>query len=702
VARPRKWETDAERVGHHNKARAGKPKLSRFVAVDGEGTGRDAAHRYVLLGGASDAVTGRTIQADTGELSFGEICEFLYGLYLDNPGAVFAGFFLGYDFTRWLRLLPESKAVRLFDPSLRERLIPDKTTGELYRSPLGPWPVTYAGWEFDILGMRRFKLRPEGKTAWMYICDAGPFFQQSLMAVLDPSQWKEPVVTGEEYAELERGKSRRDTAGLDADMVSYTLLEDRALCRVLSVLDRGFQRAGVRLAKDQWFGPGQAAQAWLDHIHAPTREMACEALSANRPDRNLLDIGRQAYYGGWFEIFAHGIIPGESWEYDINSAYPAVISGLPCLVHGTWSDDSRGVYGDVAAGSRRLVAASVVGSDSVCGAMLHRTEDSGILRPHRTGGWYWESELAAGIRAGVINTVTVHDGVRFTPTGCPADCLAYPFRGVAGLYDERLRVGKNTPEGKAYKLLYNSMYGKFAQSVGEPKYNNWIYASAVTSGCRTAILDAIATHPGRTNALLMVATDGVYFSSRHPSLPLSPALGAWEETVKNNLTLFKPGVHWDDKTRDAIRNGDSPRFKARGINAREFARHLADIDNHYARQTPGRIFTHPTVTFSTSFSMVTPLQALQRGKWETAGEVKSLEVTQDASPWQKRSGPIICGSAGAEHGAGIWRSQPYASPTQVGDTETSSPYPKDITTRLIDPDRYGINDDGRVQDTWRL
>src|SRR6185312_6510244 len=50
----------------------------------------------------------------------------------------------------------------------------------------------------------------------------------------------------------------------------------------------------------------------------------------------LLDAARSSYYGGWFEIFAHGHIPEVTWEYDINSAYPAIISRLPCLSHGRW------------------------------------------------------------------------------------------------------------------------------------------------------------------------------------------------------------------------------------------------------------------------------------------------------------------------------------------------------------------------------
>ena len=156
----------------------------------------------------------------------------------------------------------------------------------------------------------------------------------------------------------------------------------------------------------------------------------------------------------------------------------------------------------------------------------------------------------------------------------PCDCKP-PLRGLAGLYDARLRVGKDTPTGKAYKLIYNSMYGKLAQSVGNPKFANSIYASLITAGCRTMILNAIATHPGRADDVLMVATDGVYFRSRHNDLAISNRLGGWSETRKENLTLFKPGVYWDDSARERIHLGKAPNFKSRGISARDFAIQLS-------------------------------------------------------------------------------------------------------------------------------
>jgi hypothetical protein len=258
-------------------------------------------------------------------------------------------------------------------------------------------------------------------------------------------------------------------------------------------------------------------------------------------------------------------------------------------------------------------------------------------------------------------------------------------------------VGKNSPAGKARKLIYNSVYGKFAQSIGDPKYGNAFYASLTTSGCREMILDAIATHPGGTNSVLMVATDGVYFTSRHNSLSVGDSLGAWEESTHNGLTLFKPGVYWDDKTRKAIAEDRDPAFKARGISAKAFAGQLREIDAHFSRW-PGRYPDerdpdgmregwYPKVEFQSGFSMVTCQQALQRGKWFLAGSVGSQKLVQDSDPIGKRHSGYFQD--------GVYWSRPFKD----GGSRLES-WPYDKRFGQPDPEEYGINEDGTVKDQW--
>lgn len=642
-----------------------------FIGLDGEGvTHDDGGHDYVLL-----SVGDRSLHRNGERLDPDEIFTFLWDCFQKNQSAVFVGFFLGYDFTHWLRGLPEERARMLLSKDGKKA----RERRESGRNKV-PFPVRWGGWEFDILGTKRFKLRPLNGSSWMYVNDAGPFFQSSFLTAIDPKKWPEPICTPEEWATIEEGKSERSTASFDDKMVTYNVTENRVLARLMGKLNAGFVAAGVYLPRQKWFGPGQAAQAWMNLIDAPTSDQIQQTTPIA-----ALEFAQKTYYGGWFEIFAHGLIPGESYEYDINSAYPHIISGLPCLLHGQWETGQAAATRDFETDIPYLmVEASVSGPTHSrrnlppVGAMLHRLPNGVICRPRKTRGWFWWHELQAGHRAGVVSRITIHSWMRYHP--CPCEP---PYRTIADLYQHRLTVGKNTPEGKAFKLLYNSPYGKMAQSIGSPIYACSIYASLITAGCRTMILDAIATHPEKTDALLMVATDGVYFRTPHPVLDVHPTrLGAWDLTVKQNLSLFMPGVYWDDKSREKILRGEAPELKSRGISARDLAASIQDIDAAWQKWGIGQPL--PVMKIPVRFNMVSATQALARGKWETCGNVTTDgDRTISADPSNKRFGTLF------DPMAGYNRSLPYDTPW-MGDLATT-PYEA----------RFGVDDIEFAEDfTW--
>lgn len=704
-----------------NHARKADTSVS-FVGIDGEGIDTPNGHRYVLFGVGSDQIE------DSNGLHWTTVFEFLYSRY--RPATAFVGFFLGYDFTQILKTLPEVKAWLLLTRegmAKRRHKIPGKQ----------PHPVMCDGWHFDLLGNKRLRLRPKEcdcphatcqckHKPWMYICDVGSFFQSSFLKVIDPKGWPDggAIVSNDEFETIRMGKEKRSTAVLDEDMRYYNRLENEILARVMRTLDAGFHDIGIHLPASKWFGPGQAAQAWLKKENVATGEDIRNAVPVW-----YLEAARAAYFGGWFEIFIHGIIPGTSHEYDINSAYPDVIRNLPCLLHG---DYTRGEglppesMGSDDSGTDRLtlVYANVwspgmphAKSGQHIGAMLHRDAYGQILRPLATEGWFWWDELKAAENAGLVAKLNnkgrsrVQRWVSYTPCKCDP-----PMRNVESLYEKRLQVGKNTPSGKAAKLVYNSMYGKFAQSVGSPVFANSIYASRITSGCRTQILMAIASHPRGQSDVAMVATDGIYFLTPHPTLPTSEKLGEWEYAKRENLTLFKPGVYWDDSTREKIANGESASFKARGFNASDFARELATVDDSFRRwrdcvgkRGNSLAVEFPRVSFTPAFSMVTALQAIRRGKWELAGTVTgretAKEVTQDADPRLKRDGLYRDGE--------IYRSKPHYGMAYSGETGqvdwiASQPYEKRFG--MDDPfceeykQQYGELKEGAVMDAilWVL
>lgn len=651
-----------------------------FIMIDGEGTGDGKEHKYVLL-----ACGDQQIEDPNGFRDITVIFEFLYEEFRKHPRACFAGFYLGYDFNMWLRLLPRDRAYYLLTDdgrNRRQRQCRCRVKSKCKHTRIAPHPVEHRGWQFDILGYKRLRLRPKscdcqtvtcqckGQNPWMYINDAGPFFQASLLSVIDPKNWRTPIVTDGEYAMILRGKESRGTALLDDDMRYYNLLENEIGARLLSALNNGFTSASIRLNKKQWFGPGQAAQAWmrLDNKLDKTTD------AVRMLPRNLLKAIIATYYGGWFELACHGIIPGITWEYDINSAYPSIAARMPCMC-GKWSSGTGNPRGSLdhrwlttGEPSRlRLCHVTVSGKSKHLGPLPYRGRDGSVHRPRNTKGWYWQHEIDAAKRAELISDITYHEWHEYAPCQHKP-----PLRGLAGLYEGRQRVGKDTPEGKAYKLVYNSVYGKTAQSLGDPVYANPVYASLITSGCRTMILDAIATHPGKASAVVMIATDGVYFLGEHPALDgkLSEEMGDWSRSEKHDLTLFKPGVYWDNRSRELINAGKAPKFKSRGINARDFARSIADVDaafDAWPQSGYGKL-EWPAVKFKAKFSQISVLQALQWSEGETdkgkreakyralAGQVSTgRELKQDSHPSIKRNPATLR----YDLGAGVWRTEPW-------------------------------------------
>lgn len=512
---------------------------------------------------------------------------------------------------------------------------------------------------------------------WMYICDTGPFWQTSFLNVINPEAWEgvEPVATDAEYRLVVKGKADRGITAVPGDtsyfeeMRRYNVLENDLLSRVTDRLNKGFmnERIPIKVGRTDWYGPGRAAQLWMDQLHARCADP--NAVESNRsvevradPRRRVNERGilssdcfdsmpawfreaaQSSYYGGWFEQFVHGHC-GNCWEYDINSAYPFIIASLPCLhtTDGHNGKYSQG-YGSCPSFPERqisLLYATVRGSNPYIGAMPHRDKYGRISRPLLTKGWYWSHEIEAAKRVGLVDSVEVEEWVSYSPCECGT-----PFNpgdiGIEALYQLRLDFGKGTPQGKSAKLVYNSAYGKTAQSIGQPKYANPVYASLITAGCRTLILNAIATHPSGASSVTMVATDGVYFRDRHPGLELSKTqLGLWDETFKPDLTQFMPGVYWDADTRNRISDGKSPKLKSRGVNARDLAKEISNLDvlfsHAYARLAEGKQVEWPTIKFTTGFLMESVKSALNRGKWNEAGKITHNAIRNISSdPTSKR------------------------------------------------------------------
>jgi hypothetical protein len=621
--------------------------IPEFVGVDSEGIGKGKNHRAVLLGVGDQQYVSRDLAKG---LQYEEVFEFLYAQYERKPRAAFVGFYLSYDFNQWLRSLPRAAAWLLLSKAGRAKRLMKASDGPKRRMY---HPVHTPKWDIDMLGFKRLSIRPRvcdctvkgikcehEQKSWMHICDAGSFYQMSFARTCEPAMWRDdpdgPICTQEEWDKLFAGKERRSYAKLDKEMMEYNVLENILLCRCMSRLARGFASIGIRLAKDQWYGPGATAGKWLSQKGAP-KHRNLESLGV--PDW-FDTICRKSYYGGWFEIFSHGIIKGKTWNYDINNAYPFATSKLPHICNQCRYRRGSGEYKGNS--NYVLMYGTLHAANSRIGPVPYRDKNGSILRPSITKGWYWKHEIDAARRAGLVKRQFTDEWVEFVPcTHAP------PFVAIQQLYDLRLSVGKNSAQGLSIKLNNNSCYGKFAQSTGSAPFNNWFYASLITAHCRVQILDAIGRHPGGASSVLMVATDGVLFDAPHPGLPISKQLGEWEETEYTDVCLFKPGVYWHKEGKEALL-----KIKSRGVPKKEFINGIAEVEdafNAYLNMgyAPGQVYESsgnvdvrlgwPYFWVTVGFRMKSCASALNERKWENAGQVQeSVQILQNSDPDNKR------------------------------------------------------------------
>jgi hypothetical protein len=669
-------------------------------------------HQYEML-----TVGDQTLGKRGEELKPAEVFEFLYSHFEDNQDKkkAYVGFFLSYDFTMWLRNMSERHARALLTKEGKERrtveFTDDEGDSKSYTYPVTLWKNDgTADFEIEMLGHKRLSIRrhiasedrvvkdvvirSDGKTRtvyeaypypWLNICDAGSFFATSLLNAINPKGSVEPIVSDEEFALLKRGKDNRDSADFDDATMEYNVLENEVLKRLMTQLDGGFRSVGIHLKASQYYGPGAAAQAMMKEWGVPTGEELREVIPPY-----ALQAGMNSYYGGWFETSFLGQYPEDVIESDVNSAYPAALEKLPCLLHATCD---KGDGKPPVPGERDLTIVHVrthtfePGSHRtpLFGGLSHREASGSIMHPLETEGWHFLAEVHAAIAAGTIARVEYLDWVQVHPT-C---ACANPFGKIRELYNERLKVGKNTARGIALKIVYNSMYGKTAQTVGKPKYGFSLYASYITSYCRTMILNAMAKLPNQSHDVLMIATDGIYTKCPIPGLDVDPnRMGAWDVATKEGFTAVMPGVHWDNKTRNQviaarIAAGDegvpdysAVKIKSRGVSSKAIGASLHNFDEMFADliaeyEIGNPVLTaegeFPQVTIHIDFSLTSAKLALARNKWHTAGHVESTERVISSNPQTKRAAVL---KVHTRTGASFLKTLPY----EMGAELATQPY----------------------------
>jgi hypothetical protein len=372
----------------------------------------------------------------------------------------------------------------------------------------------------------------------------------------------------------------REYCAIECDFLAKMMVEFRAVCLASGIRPR------------TWNGAGKLATSILDQNAVITKKLV-----ESRIPEKVLVMAQHAYYGGRFETSHIGWVsePGKKvWEHDIASAYPAAMLGLPCLAHGhfVWKrrEELQAYLADP--NDTSIFVCPVLFKHPIsqfwCG--LPFREHTGHLCWPREGlGVYWSCELRSAVRLGA--TITVRGGGYCYEAAC--QCQSFGF--VPALYVARQAMGKSM-RGESYRLAINSLYGKFAQRIGKPKYSNPITAGLITALTRAKINDAIVL-AGQRN-VLKVATDAVYTLSAQPiaGLDIGTGLGQWEVKSFPRLFIVRPGLYWPP--RPTGKAAHAFKLKTRGISRKFFENYISTFERAwvaYRKKADPRMHETPIV-----------------------------------------------------------------------------------------------------------
>lgn len=511
----------------------------QFVGVDGEGGNIDGMHRYLLLRAGDDAV-----ENDQG-LTLRECLSFLCSLATRER--IYVSFAFDYDVTMMLRSAGPAKWNRLFDRKSREFIVDGRATGRY-------WPVSFGEFEVDYLPRKEFKVRRKGQSRYVVVHDVFTFFQSSFVVALrgwfghfDDGQWiPESPEIGNIVERIAIGKEQRHDFGavtqdereyniLEIEMLEWLMSRFRHMCHELAIFPK------------KWQGPGNLVTAVFRREGMPRRRDIVV------PPR-VLQSANDGYVGGRFESRSFGLIPERIYQYDINSAYAASYRELPCLLHGGWGEIGgrdvrerpemeRGVVSFAGVGLFRVTFKHPTGL--AWNTLPVRSETGSVLFPREGQGWYWSTELRVAEKYGC--EIIVHDGWHYINR-----CDCKPFEWVYRLYDLRDQVGKNSGKGKVLKTTLATIYGKLAQSIGNPPYANPVWAGLITSSCRARLVDATLSVQ-RGQRVHMLATDGLFSSVQIPGLVVGRGIGEWELTEHENMFIVQSGVYFLPGTKPKTR-----------------------------------------------------------------------------------------------------------------------------------------------------
>lgn len=573
--------TEPPPVGYHNGStknpannRDGRLKAAPIsdrdvIAWDMEGmslSGDDKPQHAVLFGCSHEPDKALLDQ----NLATVDMLDYIVDVGSRNRGALHVGYHFRYDSNMILKDLPVRGVRKLW----RQNVV-KFVAGEFC------YIVQYfPGKKFTVTRGRTFKRvknqhDPSRVTVTIY--DYSSFFGGAAFLNACENILKTDL-SARDRQTIKHGKAARGSNSWNDidEVVHYWRREIELIARTFAKFRDVMCQAGFALR--EWYGPGALAN-YINSAHElkPHIAGAQHTKTGALPDE-VHEASKVAFSGGRFEAFRVGYVPGPIYGIDINSAYPDALTAIPSLSpkHGKWTHIAKpskierfGVY--------RITfhAPNASAIEYRPMPLFYRDPRGLITYPAHVHGWYMSPEASIVQR---MPGVTIHEGWYWDHDG-----TSYPWQFLHEMYERRQRLGKDNLLSIPFKLGPNSLYGKYAQTVGwnekertPPRWHALPIAAWVTSMCRAKLWNVIQQIPDK---VIAVETDSVY-TTVDPStlnIPLGDALGQWGVDEYEAIIYLQSGMYLTQ------REGEWRGVRSRGVSRGEFqadslVEHLRDLE----------------------------------------------------------------------------------------------------------------------------
>lgn len=485
--------------------------------------------------------------------------EYIIDVGQRYPGALHVGYAFKYDANMLIYGLSERQIIKLWKSGHVSFRFDDVHT----------WSIRWVPGKMFSLSRRPCGTkRNSGARVSVTIYDFSSFFGAKFIDAAEKILGESLSVDDRDV--IAHGKEARGHNTWD-DMPEIRHYWEREIVLIQRVFER-FRDVMVKagFALKEWYGPGALAN-YINSTHNIRPHMAAAQITSGVMPHEVHEASKRAFSGGRFELFQTGRIRGPVYAADIGSAYPYALTKVPSLdpAEGEWVHVSQprsvarfGVY------RVRFRAPRAAPIEYRPMPLFWRDNRGMISYPQMGHGWYWSPEAAIAQR---LTGVELVEGWEWK-----SNESIFPWAFLQDMYDTRMRLGKKNLLSMPFKLGPNSLYGKYAQTVGwdqkkklPPKSHALPVAGWVTSYCRAMLLGAILKNP---SAVIAVETDAIYTTDdprNWGTLRLGTELGAWDVDMYDEMIYVQSGMYhykqdgkWQGTRSRGMNRGEYPIQKA--------------------------------------------------------------------------------------------------------------------------------------------